>query len=311
MVVRAIQRARPQRRTTMNTQARGIVVGFDGSPGAEAALDWAARTAQRQGRPLTVLHTSNLAAAVPGTGYVPDVVSDTLAEAAAATLNAGVERAAAVLDRSQITGTTTIGGPAAELVAASEGADLVVTGCRARGRLASGLLGSVAYAVTAHAKCPAVVVRGQDAAYPDATHDVVVGVDDSDASDRALGVAADIAAEAGAPLHIVRVEPLHVPDSWASVETRHAGSEHTHALRAEAEATLERAEKHARASHPDLAIETEILYGEAGHALAPLGDRAGLIVVGSRGRGGFAGLLLGSVSHIVIHEANCPVMVVR
>jgi nucleotide-binding universal stress UspA family protein len=297
--------------TTMNTQVRGIVVGFDGSPGSEGALDWAAHTARRQGRPLTVLHVSDLVAAPAHSAYVPDVLSDALAAAARATLNAGVERAAAVVDRSHITGVTLIGSPAAELVAASEGAALVVTGCRARGRLASGLLGSVSYAVTAHAKCPAVVVRGHETAYPDAIHEVVVGVDDSEVSERALEVAADIADETGAPLHIVRVEPLHAPDSWASVETRHAGSQHTHALRAEAQATLERAEKHAHGSHPRLTIETEVLYGDAGHVLAPLGDRAGLLVVGSRGRGGFAGLLLGSVSHAVIHEANCPVMVVR
>lgn len=295
----------------MNSQLAAVVVGFDGSSGSEAAVDWAAHTARRQGRPLTVVHTVDLATAPARTAYVPEILSHAMAETATATLNAGVDRAAAVLDRSQITGTTSIGSPAAELVAASEGAALVVTGCRGRGRLASGLLGSVSYAVTAHAKCPAVVVRGHLTAHPDATHEVVVGVDDSESSERALDVAADIAAATGAPLHIIRVEPLHAPDSWASVETRHAGSQYTHALRAEAEATLERAEKQAHAAHPELAIETETLYGDAGHALAPLGDRAGLVVVGSRGRGGFAGLLLGSVSHTVIHEAQCPVMVVR
>ncbi len=295
----------------MNTQERGIVVGFDGSSGSEAAVDWAARTAERQGRPLTVLHISDLASAPVGRGFVPEVVSDAVAEAATATLNVGIERAAAVLDRSQITGTTVIGSPAADLVAASEGASLIVTGSRGRGRIVSGLLGSVSYAVTAHAKCPAVVVRGDTAAHPDASHRVVVGVDDSEASQRALEVAADIAGPAGAPLHIVTVEVLHSPDAWASVEARHAGNERTRALRAEAEATLERAEKQARAAYSELAIETEVLYGDAGHVLAPLGERAGLIVVGSRGRGGFSGLLLGSVSHTVIHEANCPVMVVR
>jgi nucleotide-binding universal stress UspA family protein len=82
-------------------------------------------------------------------------------------------------------------------------------------------------------------------------------------------------------------------------------------VRQAAEETLQRAEAHVRAAHPELALETEVLYGEPGHVLGELAQRAGLVVVGSRGRGGFAGLLLGSVSHTVIHEAPCPVMVVR
>ena len=58
-------------------------------------------------------------------------------------------------------------------------------------------------------------------------------------------------------------------------------------------------------------MSTEVLYGDPGQSLAGLGATAGLVVVGSRGHGGFAGMLLGSVSHRIIHDATCPVMVVR
>ncbi len=101
------------------------------------------------------------------------------------------------------------------------------------------------------------------------------------------------------------------PESYAYVEDSKAGTEHTHEIRDVAEGTVQLAAERALAAHPDLTVEAEVLYGDAGHVLSPLSARAGLMVVGSRGRGGFAGLLLGSVSHIVIHEAECPVMVVR
>jgi nucleotide-binding universal stress UspA family protein len=100
-------------------------------------------------------------------------------------------------------------------------------------------------------------------------------------------------------------------ESWAYAEDTQAGTDDTHEVRDAAEDTLRRAEAHARGAHPGLTIETEVLYGEPGHVLGDLAAHAGLVVVGSRGRGGFTGLLLGSVSHIVIHEAPCPVMVVR
>jgi nucleotide-binding universal stress UspA family protein len=280
----------------MNGQATGIVVGYDGTPGSGAALDWAARTAARLGEPLRILVTVD-----PSTD--PGDATKTALE--------GVERAAAVLDRDQISNVTIEGGAAAQLVEASEGARVVVTGCRGRGRVTSGLLGSVAYAVTAHAKSPAVVVRGNETAFPDKDHKVVVGVDNSESSARAVALAADIAASTGATLDLIHVEHLHSAESWAYVETSQAGNERTREARAEAESTLTRAEQHAKSAHPDLDVETEVLFGDPGKVIPPLGEHAGLIVVGSRGRGGFAGLVLGSVSHKVIHDAESPVMVVH
>jgi len=291
----------------------GIVVGFDDSPASIAAVDWAAATAQRWGTTLTVMHSVDLAAAPLDPAYDLARLPDSLGEAGRDLLAEGVARARRLMtDPTQVTGLSVLGAPAAELVHASQEADLVVTGSRGRGPLTAGLLGSVAYAVTAHAACPAVVVRTEPTVLPGREHPVIVGVDDSPGAERALDLAAEMAAISDAALHIVYVaHSAFSPDALAYVESAKAGTEHTKAVRGHAEKTVRRAADRARAAFAGLTIETEVLYGRAGRVLSPLGAHAGLIVVGSRGHGGFAGLLLGSVSHTVIHEAPCPVMVAR
>lgn len=293
----------------MTAMRRGFVVGYDGSPGAVVALDWAIEEARRQGEPLLVLHAVEPVAVpiAPSPLPAPPVV----AGPAPALVGEGVARATRRLDEGQVSGRVVRASAAAGLVDASKEAVMVVTGCRGRSRLASGLLGSVSYAVTAHARCPAVVVRGEDPSHPDPTHQVVVGVDGSPTSERALEHAAAIASGAGAPLRVVGVGTITSPESWAYVETSAAGNEHTHAVVSELEPALDRAAELARAAHPGLAVDTEILFGPAGRVLAQLGEHAGLLVVGSRGHGGFAGLLLGSVSHRLVHEATGAVMVVH
>jgi nucleotide-binding universal stress UspA family protein len=146
---------------------------------------------------------------------------------------------------------------------------------------------------------------------PGPDHAVVVGVDDSDASQRALDAAAAWAAREHAALHVVRVAHSASMEAWAYAETAKAGTDDTHATREHAEQTVTRLADRARADHPQLDVTTEVLYGDPGQTLADLTVHAGLVVVGSRGHGGFTGLLLGSVSHRVIHEAACPVLVVR
>ncbi len=294
----------------------GVLVGYDGSPAAQMALDWAARTAKELDRRLTVLHCVDLSMIGAFPVYDAASVIPEIEEAGLAVLAEGVERAGTVLDPSRVHPLSAVGSGASELVEASRDADLVVTGSRGRGRLLGGLLGSTSYAVTAHAHCPAVVVRvdaegnGQ-VARPGPDHAVIVGLDDSDASERGLEVGAEVAAAAGSLLRLVTVINAGSVESWMYAETTQAGTDRTRAAREAAEALLQRAQDHVLAAYPEMSVETEVLHGEPGHVIGELAAHAGLVVVGSRGRGGFTGLLLGSVSHTVIHEAPCPVMVVR
>jgi len=307
----------------MNGQARpsyGIVVGYDGSAGSQLALEWAAETARRQGKHLTLVHGVNVAAVPAYPAMDLASVEPTLEHAAKALVDQGAERAGATLDASQIETQYWLGSAAAQLVEASKDAELVVVGSRGRGRVLAGLLGSTSYAVAAHAHCPVLVVRGPEGEEPDEVpppprpgpeHRVVVGVDDSDTAMRAVDAAGQFAESEGAPLHVVTVAHAPSMESWAYVETAKGGTEHTHAVREQAEELLARAGNRVRAQHPQVAVTTEVLYGDPGQSLADLGATAGLVVVGSRGHGGFAGMLLGSVSHRVVHNAACPVMIVR
>jgi len=297
---------------------RNIVVGYDGSPGSRQALEWAAETAKDLGGKLTIVHAVNLAM-IPGFSMFDGTeYENTIDDAAKSVLEEARLLARRHLDDAAITTTSDMGTPAGALVELSSGADLVVTGTRARGRLAGGLLGSTSYTVTAHAKCPVVVVRaladeesGGAPPRPGPDRVVVVGVDDSEPAGRALEAAAEVAAISRAPLRIAYVAHAPSMESWAYVETTKAGSESTHKAREHADATLTAASHRAKEAYPELDVTTEVLYGEPGPVLAELAANAGMVVIGSRGRGGFAGMLLGSTSHRLLHDATCPVMVVR
>ena len=299
----------------------GVVVGYDASPGARLALDWAVETARRDDRDLTIVHAIGLAAGATAGAYDAGPSAELYEEMSEGLVREAVERAAKELDRSRVHAVSLVGSASAELVEASRHVDLVVTGSRGRSDARSGLLGSTAYSVIAHAHCPVVVVRGEETVHAGPEHPVVVGVDESEAATRALDAAATLAAAAEASLHVVAVHDLPsaaiwaadpapgfglvVPASWGqdiSEETRSASAGLARALA-----------DRVRSAHPGLTVVESVLDGPPGATLAAHARRvgAGLVVVGSRGRGGFRGMLLGSVSHRVVHDASCPVMVIR
>jgi len=289
-----------------------IAVGFDGSVAAAAALDWAALEARRTGAILRVISVVHYPGVHAGTLESAPILPASLLNRANKLSAEAASRARKVLDSGRLETQIVIGAAAEALVAATQSVRLLVVGNRGRSDLASTVLGSVSFAVTAHAHCPVVVV-GKGAVLVGPQHGVVVGVDGSSAGDRALDLAADLAAHAGAQLRIICAWDLPAAESpaydyWETVspDADWARMEHDVAAKV-ATGAVERA----KSRHRMLGVTSDVLQGQAGAVLAGASHDAGLVVVGSRGLGGFTGLVLGSVSHDVIHSCACPVMVVR
>jgi nucleotide-binding universal stress UspA family protein len=179
-----------------------------------------------------------------------------------------------------------------------------VVGSRGLGGVSGLLLGSVAVALAAHASCPMVVVRGEDR--PDAADlPVGIGVDGSPTSEAALAFAFEAAAVRGVGLVAVH--------TWADVEFRPgmAPLVDWSSIAEDEEVVLAERLAGWSTKYPDVPVRRVVQRDGAATALVELSRDAQLVVVGSRGRGQLSGLLLGSVSHGVLHRSHCPVAVVR
>jgi nucleotide-binding universal stress UspA family protein len=276
----------------MNTRAGEIVVGYDGSGDSELALDWADQLAAEQGRPLRVLVSE-----VDPT-QVLEATSDWHAAKIAQLESDARDRLAGA--RSRETSIEVIGVPPSQaLIDASAKAVTVVIGARGHSLLSGVVLGSVSQHVTRHSSCPVVVVRAPY--HPDADR-VVVGVDGSTGSRKALEFAFDHASRSGSPVTAVH--------AWRNAARGDTGEGLVEEIRA-AERVLAEALAGFADQYPDVKVTTEAIPVVPQRVLADASQSASLVVVGSRGLGAFAGLLLGSVSQSVLHHAQCPVAVVR
>jgi len=317
-----------------------VLVGVDGSPASLEAADWAAAYALAHHRSVHLVCAYSVpsftAAALDG-GYA--ALDDTaIAEGARAVLDEAVARVAATGVRT--TSAVATGDAAAVLVELSRGAATVVVGTRGRGGFAERLLGTVSSALPAHAHCPTVVVpyrrraaghfAGLDDVRPAAAVDtedassldtdggvpgrrhgpvrrIVVGVDGSAAAEVALEHAIREAETFGAELTAVAGVPIGMGTSYLAWLP--AAVDHETVLHDVGEG-LDVVVDRALRDHPDLTVRRHVLDGTGAQLLTEFSTAVDLIVVGSRGRGGFAGLLLGSTSQAVLHHASCPVMVV-
>lgn len=275
----------------MNTRAE-IVVGYDGSSDSELALDWADELAAEQGRPLRVLISE----------VDPTQVLEATSEwhaAKMAELEADAkDRLAGARTRDTALELVSV-PPTQALIDASAHAVTVVVGARGHSLLSGVVLGSVSQHVTRHASCPVVVTRTPY--HPDSKR-VVVGVDGSTGSRKALEFAFDHASRSGSS-----VAAIH---AWRNLARGLPGDGLIEEIQA-AERVLAEALAGFADQYPDVEVSAEAIPIAPQRALADASQAAELVVVGSRGLGAFAGLLLGSVSQSVLHHAQCPVAVVR
>ena len=183
-------------------------------------------------------------------------------------------------------------------------ASLLVVGSRGHGQVAGLVAGSVSQHLARHAPCPVVVAR--PVSHPAAVR-IVVGHDGSEGSAAALEFACRRAEFTGEEVVVIN----GWRDGGATGTTRREVPEEFMDRIAEHERMLAEAIAGVRGEHPGVKIEPEAIPVVAWRALADASAAATLLVVGSRGRGAFSGMLLGSVSQQVLHHAQCPVAVVR
>jgi nucleotide-binding universal stress UspA family protein len=289
-----------------------VVVGYDESTEGVNALGWAASHAEAFGLPLKVVYAARAPDAA--TTPVESVMSENIDRLGRATIVArrGADRARDVRPSLKVHGQGAIGNPAAELVMQSANAWVVVVGRRTTRPATS--LGSISDAVGAHARCPVVVVPLSSPPRLGPGCPVVVGVDGSASSQEALLFAAATADRAGADLVVLSVWARPSPEPWMPAPTDADGRRDDAAAAIELEAAgrlVRAAVSLVQERYPDVSTTQRVRQGRAVDALLELSAHAGLLVVGSRGRGGFAGLMLGSVSRAVLRQAEVPVAVVR
>ncbi|MEV5958246.1 universal stress protein [Streptomyces sp. NPDC051987] len=288
--------------------AKSVVVGVDGSPSSLDAVETAAHEAVMSGVGLRLVHAFGWPSIHPPPGGpswnparagVRELVDGTLAEAG--------QRAREIAPRLDIRREVTVGEPLMVLEIESRTASLVVVGSRGLGAFGSLLLGSTAVHLAAYAHCPVLVVRGPlNPAGP-----VLLAVDGSPAGERAVEFAFAEAKMRGADLLA-----LHVWNTWSELAYEDPSNPlnmvvDIDRLRDEEQRLLDETLSPWQTRYPQVTVERRLVRSRIRPALIEASRDAQLVVAGARGRGGFTGLLLGSVSQALLHHAHCPVAVVR
>ena len=289
---------------------QNIVVAYDGSDHSERALDWAILEAQKRQEPLKIVLSTGRQTGLDQSIY--GAFADALHQESERLATRAVEKAKA----GGVTGQGIIerGDAAGVIVYEAQDASVVVLGKRGHHGV-RGRVGSVSAAVAAHSAAPVVILPeewrpGERETRPEGESfegRVVVGVDKLGVKNKAVPQAARYAADRGLRLAIVSVVPTTSYLPMNSAELDRAVQEQ---LMAPAKELTDSVAEELRKDFPGLEIETRVLEGRPADALVDASRTAELLVMGTRGYGGFRGLLMGSVSQAALADAECPVMVV-
>ncbi|WP_054815174.1 universal stress protein [Nocardia arizonensis] len=278
------------------TARRPLVVGVDGSPASLAAIRWAAAIAARRTAPLHLVHAIGVPVhAVPLIGSLLFDIS-AFRKIGESALEEGRRIVGGFPTNVEVETFLDMPSPVAALSARSSAAQLLVIGARGLDPLERVLFGSVGVGLMKHADCPVAVIPAAVETTPPSAHvPVLVGVDGSRCSARAVGVAFDEAAS--------RNVGLVAATAW---------SDRNGAPRAtpeRAETMLEESLADFAGKYPHVRVDRIVIEGRPAQRLLEASRHAQLVVLGSRGRGGVTGATLGSVSHAVLQGSRVPVLI--
>ena len=285
----------------------GIVVGIDGSPESDAAVQWAAREAVIRGEPVTLMHVVQ-----------PVVVSGAVGTGEFRVTEWQEENARRVVDQALVVTDIAVNQsepqdirtevlhahPVDALVDSSKDARMIVVGSHGRGALGRLLMGSISRGVVENAHCPVAVIHADHgSSVIDPTAPILLGIDGSPASEAATAWAFDEASRRG-----VALTALH---AWSDVGVFPIFGMDWRDYQGQGEEVLAERLAGWQERYPDVHVNRRLVCDTPAHWLSQDAQRAQLVVLGSHGRGGFGGVRLGSVSTAVPQMTTVPVVIVR
>jgi nucleotide-binding universal stress UspA family protein len=286
----------------------GILVGVDGSGSSKVAVAWAARDAAMRGVPLTLVHVlaPPVVMTFPETPMPPGYMEWQEEQGKRFIRDAFkiAEQSTGVGGPPQVDSLTVVGATVPTLVEVGKEAVMIVVGSRGHGWLRRSLMGSVSSNLVRHAHCPVAVIHDAGPSMPHPSGGpVVVGVDSSPTSGAATAVAFEEASLRGVELVAVY--------AWHDTHVFDVPGIDISAMQNDGERVLAEQLAGWQERYPDVKVRRVVVCDRPADQLIEQSHAAQLVVVGSHGRGGFAGMLLGSVSIAVVQSARIPVIVTR
>jgi nucleotide-binding universal stress UspA family protein len=281
------------------------LVGVDGSAESDTAIRWATHEAVMRGAAMNLVHVVAPPSASWPIGPIYANITEWQRNNARYVLEQALKTLQATVSASQLPDvhTETLNSSVVStLVRASEDKQMIVVGSRGSGALGRLLLGSVSTGLLHHASCPVAIIRPEPES-SDSDAPVLLGIDGSPASEAATTLAFDEASRRG-----VDLVALH---AWSDVAVFPILGMDWHEYESQGHEILGERLAGWQEQYPDVHVQRRLVCDQPARWLTRESEHAQLVVVGSRGRGGFASTWLGSVSNAVAQSANIPVLVVR